>query len=179
MAPSHWGSRMDAKAVIFRGILLSALCALALSAARAEPDEDALGKAQGYPMGSPVNAMDKRVGNWSAMDKVPGVRTQRVARGDSVQPLPRAQQPVTIQYRYRNLGYSLDEYLERRRITGLLILKNGEIVAERYRYGRTPEARFLSFSMAKRKQELNCGRGVPALNKVGVAWVKYFCDIKS
>lgn len=140
---------MDAKAVIFRGGLLSAVCALALTSAWAEPDEDALGKAQGYPVGSPVNAMDKRVGNWSAMDKVPGVRTQRAAKGDSVQPLPRAQQPVTIQYRYRNLGYSLDEYLERRRITGLLILKNGEIVAERYRYGRTEDARFLSFSMAK------------------------------
>jgi CubicO group peptidase (beta-lactamase class C family) len=39
--------------------------------------------------------------------------------------------------------------LQRRRITGLLILKNGEIVAERYRYGRTEDGRFLSFSMAK------------------------------
>ena len=30
-----------------------------------------------------------------------------------------------------------------------------------------------------RKHELNCGLGVPALNKVGVACVKNFLDIKS
>jgi hypothetical protein len=31
----------------------------------------------------------------------------------------------------------------------LLVIRNGEIVAGHYRYGRTDAARFLSFSMAK------------------------------
>lgn len=148
-AQRQWGLKMDSKAIISRLGALASLCALASTAAWAEPDEEALGKSQGYPVGGPSSAMDRRVGNWSALDKVPGVLTERVARGPVVQPLPRATTPVQIKYRYRNLGYSLDEYLERRRITGLLILKNGEIVAERYRYGRTEDARFLSFSMAK------------------------------
>ncbi len=115
----------------------------------AEPDEALLGKQAGYPIGSRWSAMENRVGAWSALDKVPGVLGQFVQRGDTVNPLPKAVNPTDIKYRYRNLGYSIDEYLERRRITGLLILKDGEIVTERYRYGRTEDARFLSFSMAK------------------------------
>ena len=34
-------------------------------------------------------------------------------------------------------------------MTGLLILKNGAVVAEHYRYGRRAQDRFLSFSVAK------------------------------
>jgi len=114
-----------------------------------EPDEDQLGKSAGYPLGARWSAMENRVGSWSALDKVDGVLTQSVSRGDNVNPLPKATHPPEIRYRYRNLGYTLDEYLERRRITGLLVLKDGEIVAERYRYSRTQDAKFLSFSMAK------------------------------
>jgi CubicO group peptidase (beta-lactamase class C family) len=77
-----------------------------------------------------------------------------------VQPLPRAEQSPPIRYRFRNMSYTLQEYLERQRATGLLILKDGRIVAEHYRYGRTEEARFLSFSMAKSVTSLLLGIAV-------------------
>jgi CubicO group peptidase (beta-lactamase class C family) len=130
--------------------------------ARAEPDAALLGQAQGYPVGSPATwySQPYRVGSWSAMDQVKGMPMRVVARGGPVLPLPVAAQPAAIRYRWRNLGYTLDDYLERQRVTGLLILKNGEIVAERYRYGRTPEARFLSFSMAKSVTSLLVGIAV-------------------
>ncbi len=137
---------------------LGFVAALLATTAQAEPDADLLGRAQGYPAGGPPTWYQPqfRVGSWSAMDKV-GLPVRTVARGGAVQPLPQAPNPPAIAYRYRNIGYTLDEYLERRRITGLLVLKNGEIVAERYRYGRTPEARFLSFSMAKSVNSLLIG----------------------
>lgn len=141
----------------FRAI--TALCLLLCGAAViAEPDEDALGKLQGYPTGGPPTwyAAPNRVGAWSAMDQV-GVPVRAVKRGTDVLPLPDATAPPVIRYRWRNVDYTLDDYLERRRITGLLILKNGEIVAQRYRYARTPEARFLSFSMAKSVTSLLVG----------------------
>ena len=140
--------------------LLACLLALVALPGAAEPDEDQLGKALGYPVGSNAGNWYEpayRVGSWSALDKVPGVLTRAVPRAATPAPLPRAAQPPAIQYRYRNIGYTLDEYLERRRITGLLILKNGEIVAERYRYGRREDARFLSFSMAKSVTSLLVG----------------------
>lgn len=120
-----------------------------ISPCAAEPDEEALGKSAGYPLGLRWSVMSNRVGSWSALDKVPGMTGQFVRRGDSFTPLPQATPAPQIKFRYRNWGYTLDDYLERRRVTGLLILKNGEIVAERYRYGRSESARFLSFSMAK------------------------------
>ena len=41
--------------------------------AAAEPDEEALGKALGYPLGVRWSAMENRVGSWSALDRVPGL----------------------------------------------------------------------------------------------------------
>lgn len=141
---------------VFMGVLLF-WGLTGLVSVQAEPDEVELGKPLGYPIGPRWFAMENRVGSWSALDRVPGVLTESVSRGPSVSPLPKASPAPSINYRYRNIGYSLDEYLERRRITGLLIIKNGEIVAERYRYGRTEEARFLSFSMAKSVTSLLVG----------------------
>ena len=150
-------------------LLLAGLLTLSAGSAWSEPDEDALGKAQGYPLAPQAQQMNQpayRVGSWSALDQVPGMLTQPVARGERVTPLPTAAQPPAIHYRYRNLRYSLDEYLDRQRVTGLLILKNGEIVAERYRYGRQPDQRFLSFSMAKSVTSLLVGAAL-ARGKIG------------
>jgi CubicO group peptidase (beta-lactamase class C family) len=140
-----------------------------LAAVRAEPDEEALGKSRGYPVAhgrAQASQMPLRVGSWSALDQVPGVLVSRVARAETPSPLPRAGDEPDIRYRHRNLSYSLEDYLERQRITGLLIVKDGQIVVERYRYGRTEDARFLSFSMAKSVTSLLVGaalaRGVVA-----------------
>ncbi|WP_137919397.1 serine hydrolase [Hydrogenophaga sp. 2FB] len=128
-----------------------AILLLGAGASLAEPDEALLGQGQGYPVGS-IQTWARnpyRVGSWSALDQVPGVRVNRVAPSSQVRPLPPMAQPPALRYRYRNLGYSIDEYLDRQRATGLLILKDGQVVAERYRYARPPTARFVSFSMAK------------------------------
>jgi CubicO group peptidase (beta-lactamase class C family) len=130
--------------------LVIAMMAAALPAF-AEPDEGRLGKPQNYPLGNAFTWYNNpnRVGAWSALHTVPYIQTRLVSKAAEVKPLPKAAQSPSITYRYRNLSYTLAEYLERQRATGLLILKNGEIVAEHYRYGRQDDARFLSFSMAK------------------------------
>lgn len=120
--------------------------------ASAEPDEVALGRLQNYPVATNTAHWYRnpyRVGSWSALDRVPDMQVRSVARPAQSRPLPHLPEPAAIRYTYRHLGLSLSEYLERQRATGLLILKNGAIVAEHYRYGRTEDARFLSFSMAK------------------------------
>lgn len=45
--------------------------------------------------------------------------------------------------------FGLDGYLARNPTTGLLIAKDGEILVERYQYGRMDQHRLTSFSMAK------------------------------
>lgn len=138
---------------------LLGLAAVALACtARAEPDAQALGAGNGYPPGNAATWFRKanRVGSWSAMDSV-GLPVRAVPRGGPVDPLVAAAAPPPILYRFRNVGYTLDDYLERQQVTGLLILKDGEVVAERYRYGREAGARFLSFSMAKSVTSLLVG----------------------
>ena len=138
--------------------LLLALATTALPCL-AEPDEEQLGRAQNYPTGNASTwySNPNRVGAWSALHTVPGIQTRLVNRASDIKPLAKAAQPAAISYRYRNLNYTLAEYLDRQRAAGLLVLKNGEIVAEHYRYGRKDDARFLSFSMSKSVTSLLVG----------------------
>ncbi|MBV8864370.1 MAG: beta-lactamase family protein [Acidobacteriaceae bacterium] len=43
----------------------------------------------------------------------------------------------------------LADYVRLNRVTGLLVLKNGQIVLERYGFGNTPQTRWVSFSVVK------------------------------
>ncbi len=136
--------------------------------AYADPDEDRLGKSQGYPVGNAQSWYQNpyRVGSWSALDRVQGVQVRKVARGKEVTPLPRMANPPPIRYRHRNVSYTLEQYTEHQRTNGLLVIKDGEIVAERYGYGRTEDARFISFSMAKSVTSLLVGKALEA-GKIG------------
>ena len=140
----------------------TALAALLLASAtlHAEPDEAALNKAANYPVGSLGTWYSDayRVGSWSALDKVPGLQTRTVARPAVASALPLAANPQAISYRYKGTRYTLADYLDRQRTTGLLVLKNGAIVTENYRYNRKDDARFLSFSMAKSVTSLLIGK---------------------
>ena len=45
--------------------------------------------------------------------------------------------------------YTIDDFLAHQRITGLLVIKDGQILDERYQYDRKDSDRFISHSMAK------------------------------
>src|SRR4051812_12473899 len=79
---------------------------LLTSVSLAEPDETELGKAQGYPVGTPATMYAERfkVGSFSATDKI--LPTRVVPRGDSVSPLVPGDR-VKITYRFQNTSYTL------------------------------------------------------------------------
>ncbi len=126
-----------------------ALVALALPAAAA-PDEDQLGKAAGYPIGTRASWFfdeSVRVGSFSNLDRLlPHYTLEKAA---SRLPLPAAASPPKIEYRFEGRTHTLDDFLARQRITGLLLIKDGEVLFERYQYDRNPAQRFVSHSMAK------------------------------
>lgn len=130
--------------------LIAAVFLLATAAAQAAPDEDTLGRAAGYPP-APRMAWAFRepylVGSFSALDRIGPHCT--LAASPSPLALKKAPQEVAFRYRFRGGDYSLDDYLQHQRATAVLVLKDGEVVAERYSYGRTPDMRMLSNSMAK------------------------------
>ena len=116
------------------------------------PDEAELGKSDGYPiqaLSPEFSLMNERfkVGTFSNMEKVFSPRI--VATSPATSPLPPYDGSSSFTYPYGGQNYSVDDFLSRQRITGLLILKDGKIVLGRYQYDRKPEHRFASMSMAK------------------------------
>ena len=45
-----------------------------------------------------------------------------------------------IEYRFENRSCSLDDFLARQRVTGFLVIKDGEVLVERYQYDRNADA---------------------------------------
>lgn len=126
------------------------LFALFASTAFAAPDEDELGKKQGYPVcprpqGS-FAAPHCLVGVLSHYDQVFPARVVR--RGVATRELRRAPEMPRISHSGSH-ERGIDAFLAANRNTGLLIMKGDTILAERYQYQRTPEHRFTSMSMAK------------------------------
>lgn len=112
------------------------------------PDAERLGIKQGYPLCvQALTRPDCRVGTWSANDKVE--RSAVVRPAAQPLPLPRWEDAPAIQYRWGLFSKTLDDFMADTKTTGLLVLKDGRVVAERYQYDRQPDMRFRSFSMAK------------------------------
>ena len=138
------------KMTVSRHLAGCAALALLASSAVAAPDEELLGKSAGYPIGTRANWFFEervRVGSFSNLDKL--YPHNRLTKAVTPRAFPKAASEVAIRYKFENRTLSVDDFLERQRVTGLLIVKDGEILLERYQYDRMPTHRFLSHSMAK------------------------------
>jgi CubicO group peptidase (beta-lactamase class C family) len=76
-------------------------------------------------------------------------RTNVVKRGDHVHPLPFAAKPIAPTWAYAGKTWTVDSYMAAYRVSGLLVIKDGRIVLEKYGLGRKPTDRWTSFSVAK------------------------------
>ncbi len=115
-----------------------------LPLAAAAPDEVRMGRDQGYPACPQANVrMECRVGAFSSP------QGRRVERPGTTHPLERHPAPPVLTFRWGLERLTLDEYLSRQKATGLLVMKDGQVVYEKYQYDRTPTMGLRSFSMAK------------------------------
>jgi CubicO group peptidase (beta-lactamase class C family) len=121
---------------------LSALMlAAAVTQVAAAPDEAAYGAALAYPPGDRSNwfRQDHLVGAFTAMEQLFPVH--KVTAGPQPRSLPGRTTPPDWNF--------VQSYLDRHPVTGLLVMKDGQVAVERYQYGRRAVDRFTSFSMAK------------------------------
>ena len=112
--------------------------------AHAAPDEDLLGKAEGYPICPRAQSFVQArciIGAVSHADEMYPSRV--VHKGDGSFVFQRAKSGPA------GLKATVDAYLDANRTTGLLIVKDDTIVVERYQYDRKPEDRLNSYSMSK------------------------------
>ncbi len=76
--------------------------------------------------------------------------TRVVRRGSSVYPLPRSQNQLTrLGFHSKGTDYDLVDYLSLNRVSGLLVIKNGEVVHESTHLGNCGKTRWVSMSMVK------------------------------
>src|SRR2546423_5518761 len=76
--------------------------------------------------------------------------TRTVPRSAKPYPLQPASTPLgTVSFSDGGRRYDLDDYLELNRVAGLLVLKDGRIKLERYRFGNSERTRWMSMSVAK------------------------------
>jgi CubicO group peptidase (beta-lactamase class C family) len=76
-------------------------------------------------------------------------RAETIRRGDKVHPLPKAARQIDPTFSYAGRTFTVDEYMKAYNVSGLLVLKDGKVVLERYAMGRKPQDRWTSFSVAK------------------------------
>jgi CubicO group peptidase (beta-lactamase class C family) len=76
-------------------------------------------------------------------------KTNTVRRGAKVHPLPVATHQIAPSFAYDGKTWTVDDYMNAYRVSGLLVLKDGQIVLEKYALGRKPTDRWTSFSVAK------------------------------
>lgn len=133
---------------------LASLCALSLlcvaggcaQAPPAQPADDTkhLGPPQEFLFWSP----EQQVAGYRNIDKVFPIRT--IVAGGTPFPLPVELMDLDdVQVRHNDVVMTVDEYFSRQRVAGLLVIKSGTIVYERYGLGNTEDSRWISFSVAK------------------------------
>lgn len=76
-------------------------------------------------------------------------RSSIVSRGDTVRPLPKATVEIAPTFSHGGRTYTVESYMKAYRVSGLLVLRDGNILLERYGLGRRPQDRWTSFSVAK------------------------------
>jgi CubicO group peptidase (beta-lactamase class C family) len=76
-------------------------------------------------------------------------RTSTVARGDHARPLAKADRTIEVAYSHDGRSFTVDEYMKAYNVSGVLALKDGKVLLERYGLGRKPDDRWISFSVTK------------------------------
>jgi CubicO group peptidase (beta-lactamase class C family) len=76
--------------------------------------------------------------------------TRIVARASTPMPLLPAARPLgTVVFIDRGRRYDLEDYLELNRVAAVLVLHNGHVALEKYRFGNSERTRWMSMSIAK------------------------------
>jgi CubicO group peptidase (beta-lactamase class C family) len=73
-----------------------------------------------------------------------------VRRGDYVRPLPKSDRPLdNLTYSHGEKSWTIDDYMKAYNVSGLMVVKDGKALLERYGLERKPEDRWISFSVTK------------------------------
>ena len=77
-------------------------------------------------------------------------RSTIVKRGEDLHPLPKAERTLdSLTYSHTDKSWTVEDYMKAYNVSGMMVVKDGKVLLERYGLGRKPEDRWISFSVTK------------------------------
>ncbi len=130
---------MTVRTCVLTGALMIAICSAPASAQQ-------VGSHIGF-LRSVATDRDFRIGAFRHMENV--FPNRAINRGGPVTPIPRAERALDLSYEFKGRTRKLGDIMDRTNTTGLLVIKNGKIVFEKYYLGADENSMFTSMSVAK------------------------------
>ncbi len=102
--------------------------------------------------GSPDNVLfwkpEQQVAGYRNSDKI--FLTRTIKAGDSVYPLPYELVDLSdVEIKLNDASMTVNEYFTRQSVAGLLVIRDGKILYERYGLGNNGDSKWISYSVAK------------------------------
>ncbi len=144
-------------ALTFCLLMLSGIAPLYAEAPMLDPAEDAshLGEVNKFLFWTP----EQQVAGYRNIDKV--FPTRIISAGRSPYALPEHMVDLNgVQISFEDEVLTTDEYFSQQNVAGLLVIKNGRIVYERYGLGNSKDSLWVSFSVAKSVTSLLIGAAI-------------------
>jgi len=102
---------------------------------------------------------DQQVAGYRNINKI--LPTRAIKTGKSVYPLPVELAGLDVlRFAFDGKQLTIDDYLADQSVAGLLVIKNGKIVFERYRLGNTEETIWMSYSVSKSVTSMLIGAAI-------------------
>jgi CubicO group peptidase (beta-lactamase class C family) len=145
---------MSKNLYLVTSILLLAACSdVELSPALADAGDEAnFGAAEDHLFWT----FEQKVAGYRNIDKIGLVR--HVPAGGKPYLLPRQEKDLSaVSFDFANEQWTVDDYVLQQKVAGLIVVKDGSIIYERYELGNTEDSRWLSYSVAKSVTSLLVG----------------------
>lgn len=121
---------------------LGVAASLQVQAQTTAPHDDAIGRYEDLMTLPP----EMQAPTYRHMDQL--YPTRKIRRGTHVHPLPMGK-TIDVTYQVGDQSFGIDQFMARNRTAGLLVIKDGKIILERYAMGNDAKTKWLSFSVAK------------------------------
>ena len=90
----------------------------------------------------------QKIAGFRNMDKLAPYRT--IESGSSILALPEASTDLSgVKLTTGDISMTVDDYFNRQKVAGLIVVKDGKVVYERYGLGNNKDTKWVSFSVAK------------------------------
>jgi CubicO group peptidase (beta-lactamase class C family) len=103
-------------------------------------------------------SQEQQLQRYPAIETVYKVGT--IKKGDAVFALPAAAQQISPTVKFGKTSSSIDAFMKANRVSGLIAIKDGEVVLEKYALGRKATDRWTSFSVAKSVTSILMGAAI-------------------